>query len=244
MEIRDRAVIVTGASSGIGLEVAKLLSAGGAKPALVSRSRKKLEALSATLPQSLPIPTDMTKVDEVKEMVRQAAEHFGTVDALVNCAGQGYDAPVEKTDLATLRYIYDLHVVGPLVTMQEVIPLMRRRGGGSIVNVSSGLALALLPNMSPYSSTERAYSAISLAAREELKKDGIVVSVVYPYVTETDFEKNTIKHFVPQVEGKLPHPPDSAEFAARKVLEALQGGEAEVFAHDWMRGIGRGNPSG
>jgi short-subunit dehydrogenase len=186
----------------------------------------------------------MSKVDEVKEMVRQVVEHFGRVDALVNCTGQGYDAPVEKIDIATLRYIYDLYVVGPLVAMQEVIPLMRRHGGGSIVNVSSGLALALLPNMSPYSSTERAYSAISLAAREELKKDRIVVSVVYPYVTETDFEKNTIKHSVPEVEGKLPYPSDTAEFAARKVLEALQGGEAEVFAHDWMKRIGRGDPSG
>ncbi len=120
-------------------------------------------------------------------MIKQAAEHFGRVDALVNFAGQGYDAPVEKTDIETLRYIYDLYVVGPLVAMQEVIPLMRTQGGGSIVNVSSGLALALLPNMSPYASTKRALTAISLAAREELKKDKIVVSVFYPYVTMTDF---------------------------------------------------------
>lgn len=186
----------------------------------------------------------MTKPDEVKEMVRRTAEHFGRVDAPVNCAGQGYDAPVEKINIPTLRHIYDLHVVGPLVAMQEVIPLMRWHGGGSIVNVSSGLALALLPNMSPYSSTERACSAISLAAKEGLKKDEIVVSVVYPYVTETDFEKNTIKHFVPEAEGKLPYPPDTAEFVAGKMLKALQGGDAEILAHDWMKGMGQGNPTG
>ncbi len=244
MEIRDKVVIVTGASSGIGLETAKMLSVMGAKLALVSRSGKRLEELSRTLPSSLPIPADMTKADEVKTMVRRAVEHFGRIDALVNCAGQGYDAPVEKIDIPTLRYVYDLHVVGPLIAMQEVIPLMRRHGGGSIVNVSSGLALAVLPNMSPYASTERAYSAISLAAREELKKDGIVVSVVYPYVTETDFEKNTIKHSVPEVEGKLPYPPDTAEFVARKIIEALQGGDAEVLVHDWMKRVGQGDSSG
>ncbi len=244
MEFKDRAVIVTGASSGIGLETAKFLSARGSKLALAARSKQKLEELTRTLPSSFSIPTDMTKIDEVREMVRHAAEHFGRVDALVNCAGQGYDAPVEKTDIATLRYIYDLYVVGPLVAMQEVIPLMRRQGGGSIVNVSSGLALAPLPNMSPYSSTERALAAISLAAREELKKDKIVVSVVYPYVTTTDFEKNTIKHSVPEAQGELPFPPDTAEFAAKRVLEALEGGEAEIFAHDWMKTMGKGNPTG
>ncbi len=242
MEFKDRVVIVTGASSGIGLNTAKLLSTRGAKVALVSRSKEKLEELSKTLPSSLAVPADMTKVDEVKAMVRRTAEHFGRVDALVNCAGQGYDAPVEKTDIATLRYIYGLSVVGPLIAMQEVIPLMRRGGGGSIVNVSSGLALMPLPNMSPYSSTKRALGAISLAAREELKADRIVVSVVYPYVTMTDFEKNTIKHSVPEGEGELPFPPDTAEFAAGKVLEALEGGEAEVFAHDWMERISKGGP--
>ncbi len=242
MEFRDKTIIVTGASSGIGLQTARMLSARGAKLALAARSRSKLEELSSILPNSLSIPTDMTKVDQAKDLVRRTVEHFGRVDALVNCAGQGYDAPVEKTDIATLRYIYDLYVVGPLVAMQEAIPLMRGQGGGSIVTLSSGLALMLLPNMSPYSSTKRALAAIYLVAREELKKDNIIVGVVYPYVTTTNFEKNTIKHSVPEGEGSLPHPPDTAEFAAARVLEALESGRAETFAHDWMERLGKGNP--
>jgi short-subunit dehydrogenase len=235
VEIKGKAALVTGASSGIGKETARILSAKGARVALVARSREKLEELSRSLPSSIALAADISKPMEARRAVAEAATHFGRLDILVNCAGQGYDAPVEKTDLETLRYIYDLYVVGPLAAMQEAIPIMRRQGGGAIVNVSSGLALGLFPNMGGYSSTKRALGAISLVAREELKKDGITVGLVYPYVTETEFERNTVKHGVPAAEGKLPFPPDSAQFAAQKVVQAVETGEAEVLAHDWMK---------
>ena len=122
-------------------------------------------------------------------MVSRAMEHFGRIDILVNNAGQGYDAPVEKTEIPTFRYIYDLNVIGPLVAMQQVIPIMREQGGGTIINISSGTALMNLPGMSPYSSSKRALAGISLAAREELQADNIVVSVVYPYITRTGFRR-------------------------------------------------------
>ncbi len=76
--------------------------------------------------------------------------------------------------------------------MQKVIPIMQKQKAGMIVNVSSGTALMYLPNISPYSSLKRALVGISLTAREELKEEGIVVSVVYPYIISTDFEANTI----------------------------------------------------
>jgi NAD(P)-dependent dehydrogenase (short-subunit alcohol dehydrogenase family) len=239
METQGKIAIVTGASSGIGLATAKLLANEGAKAVLVSRSKEKLSALSAGLPGSLAITCDMSRPDDVKGMVAQAGRHFGRVDILVNCAGQGYDSPVEKIDLGTFRRIFELDVVGPLAAMQAVIPLMKGTGGGSIVNISSGTALAHWPNMSPYSSLKSALASISLTAREELKGDGISVSVIYPYVTLTDFEKNTIKNDVPEWDGELPHPPDTPEFVAGKILEAIRGGDAEVFPHGWMRELGK-----
>lgn len=242
VDVKNKVVILTGASSGIGLATARLLSEHGAKLALVARSKDKLEKLAGELPDSLAVPADMTKVDKVKGMVERTLAHFGRVEVLVNDAGQGYDAPVERIRVDTLSYIFQLDVVGPVVAMQEVIPLMRKQGGGVIVNVSSGTALMTLPNMSPYSSLKGALAMISLTAREELKEDGIVVSVVYPYVTLTDFEKNTIKDpslLTQSEEGgefdELPHPPDTAEHMAQKILEAIQTGEAEVFAHDWLK---------
>ena len=238
MNLQGKVVIVTGASSGIGLATARLLAKQGAKLVLVARSEDRLKQLSAELPGSLPFPADMTRVYEVESMVRWTMEHFGRVDVLINCAGQGYDAPVEKTNVDTFHRIFDLDVVGPLVAMEQVIPIMRKQGGGAIVNVSSGTALMYLPFNGAYSGLKRALANISLTAREELKGDGIVVSVVYPYMTLTDFEKNTIKDAVPEVEeqgGGPPFPPDTAEYVAQKILEGIESGEAEIFPHDWMK---------
>ena len=245
MNLRDSVVIVTGASSGIGLATARLLAEQGAKLVLVSRSREKLERLSAEVPNSVAVPADVTRVYEIEGMVRRTVEHFGRIDVLVNCAGQGYDAPVEKTNVDTFHRIFDLDVVGPLVAMEQVIPIMRRQGGGVIVNVSSGTALMYLPYNGAYSGLKRALANISLTAREELKKDNIVVSVVYPYMTLTDFEKNTIKDAIPEggeQGGGPPFPPDTAEYVAQKILEGIESGEAEIFPHDWMKRRANTNP--
>lgn len=239
MDVKNKVIIITGASSGIGLATAKLLDRHGARLSLVARSKDRLENLSRELSDSVAVPADMTKIGEIKRMVKRTLEHFGRVDVLINNAGQGYDAPVERIRVDTFRYIFELDVVGPVVAMQQVIPLMRKQGAGAIVNVSSGTALMTLPNMSPYSSLKGALAMISLTAREELKKDDIAVGVVYPYVTLTDFEKNTIKDpsllTQREEEGELPHSPDTAEYMALKILEAIQAGEAEIFAHDWLR---------
>jgi short-subunit dehydrogenase len=236
VKVDGSVVIVTGASSGIGLATAKLLAEMSAKLVLVSRSREKLMRLSLELPNSLAVPADMTRVSEIEGMVERVVEHFGRIDVLINCAGQGYDAPIEKTNVETFHYVFDLDVVGPLVAMEKVIPIMRKQGRGAIVNVSSGTALMYLPYNGAYSGLKRALAHISLTAREELKNDGIVVSVVYPYVTLTDFEKNTIKDAIPErEESGLPFPVDTADYVAKKILEGIQTGEPEIFAHDWMR---------
>ncbi len=242
MNVQDKIVIVTGASSGIGLATAKLLAEHGAKVVLVSRSKEKLEKLSKEIPLSIAIDADMTKISDIKRVVEQTQEHFGRIDILINNAGQGYDAPIEKTNIDTFHYIFDLDVVGPLAAMQQVIPIMRKLGGGAIINISSGTALMYLPNMGAYSASKRALANISLTAREELKKDNIIISVVYPYITLTDFENNTIKEPANNGEeqaGNAPFPPDSAELVAHKILDGIESEAAEIFAHDWMKKMGR-----
>lgn len=242
MDVKDKVAIVTGASSGIGEASAKLLTKNGAKVVLAARSKEKLEKLSKELPGSFAVPADMTKEKEVKEMVKKTIEHFGRVDILINNAGRGYDASTEEINIETFREIFELDVVGLLVAMQEVIPVMRRQKGGAIINVSSGTALMSLPNMGAYSSLKRAVAGLSLTAREELKKDNIAVSVVYPYITLTDFEKNTVKEkpgkidFEDGDEGDF-KPPDSAEYIAQKILDGIKTGKAEIFAHEWMENL-------
>ena len=207
----------------------------------MARSKEKLEKASRELLGSLVIRTDMTKEEEIREMVKKVKDHFGRVDILINNAGLGYDASIENTDIDTFHQLFDLDVIGPLIAIQEVVPIMRKQGGGAIVNISSGTALMALPNMSAYSSLKRALAGISLTANEEFKKDKIVVSVVYPYITLTDFEKNTLKakdieEFQWEEEDDSDFkPPDSAEYIAKKILEGIENEEAEIYAHDWMK---------
>ncbi len=238
MEVKDKVVIITGASSGIGEATAKLLSKNGARVVLAARNLKKLEDLSKELKESFVVKTDMTKEEEIKNLIQKTEEHFGRVDILINNAGQGYDAPVEKISTQTFKSLFELDLLGPTIAMKEVIPLMKKQGRGSIINISSGTALMALPNMSAYSSLKRAVVGMSLTANEELKEDNIKVSVVYPYITLTDFEKNTIKDGVREEnwENNDPdfQPPDTAEYIAEKILEAIKTGRPEVFAHNWM----------
>lgn len=242
MNINGKVVIVTGASSGIGLAAAKLLTEKGARVALVARSREKLEKLSNELPGSIVVIADMSNVSDIKKMIGTVLKEFKRIDILINNAGQGYDVPVEKIELDIFQKLMNLNLIGPLVAMQQVIPAMRKQGGGAIVNISSGTALMQLPNMAAYSSLKRALVGISLTANEELVNDHISVSVVYPYITDTDFEKNTIKSSQGtdfNQEGGPPFPMDAPEFVAEKILEAVQTGSPEVFVHDWMNPANR-----
>jgi len=237
MDIKGKVAIVTGASNGIGLATARLLAEKGAKVALVARSKDKLEKIAADLKDSLAVPADMTKPEQISKMVETVQKHYGRIDILINNAGQGYDAPVAKINPETLRQIFELDLVGPVIAIEKVAPVMKAKGGGSIINISSGTALMHIPNMGAYAAVKAALAHMSLTARDELKADRINVSVVYPYMTETDFEKNTIKNDVKWDDSGGGHEPpkgDSAEHVAGLILDCIKTGDAEVYAHDWM----------
>ena len=238
MEIKDKVVIITGASSGIGEATARLLAKNGAKVVLASRNKEKLKKLSKEIPGSFVVVTDMTKEDQIKNLIKKTKEHFGRIDILINNAGRGYDASIENINPETFRELFELDLLGPVIAMKEAIPVMRKQKSGMIVNISSGTALMAIPNMSAYSSLKRAIVGISLTAREELSEYNIKVSVVYPYITLTDFEKNTIKDGIEEDEWENDNsdlrPGDSPEYIAEKILEAIKTEEAQVYAHEWM----------
>lgn len=243
MKIRNKIAIVTGASSGIGLATAKLFAKNGAKVALAARSKDKLNKLAAELPNSFAIPTDMAKDISIRNMVKEVYKHYDRIDILINNAGQGFDGLIEHIDIKKYQYIIDLNLIGPLIAMQEVMPIMRKQGGGVIVNISSGLSKMYLPGMAGYASIKSAINTISLTAREELADDKIIVSVLYPYITATDFEKNTLRSikynsgqneiYTGEEDSNLP-PPDSAETVAQKILDVIASEKAEQFVHDWL----------
>lgn len=191
MDIKNKVVIVTGASEGIGRATAEALSREGAKVVLAARSDDKIAHLAHSLPGSLAVHADMRNPADIQNLIDRTIAVHDHIDILVNNAGQGMYGPVENINLEQYREIMELNVYGPLLAMQMVIPHMRGRGG-MIVNVSSRVSKNYFPNLAAYASTKYALNALSLTAREELKKDGIVVSVMHPKMTATDFGKNSI----------------------------------------------------
>ncbi len=239
MNPNNKVIIVTGASSGIGLATAKLLAKEGAKVVLAARSKEIIEKLGKELPGSLAVATDMTKPEDIENMISETHKKFGRVDALINNAGQGIYGAIENVDPEAYRKVFELNVVGPLIAMQKVIPIMKQQGGGTIINISSMVSKNYFPMLGAYASTKYALNALTLTARAELQKDNIIVSLVHPTLTLTDFGKNAVKSDVVAqgMESRnRPNMPtaDTAEYIAERILLTLQTGKAEMYAHDEM----------
>ncbi len=236
-KVDGKVIIVTGATAGIGLATARLLAQHGAKVALAARSMDMLEKLAEEIPGSFAIRTDMTDETDIKEMIHKVHQHFGRIDVLVNNAGQGLYGTIENVDIENYKDIFQLNVVGPLVAMQRVIPLMRAQGGGHILNISSLVSKNYFPMLGAYASTKYALNCISLTARAELEKDNIIVNVMHPGMTATEFGKNSYKsdeaaqHMESRFRDNM-STPDSADYIAERILHAIESERAEVIAHE------------
>jgi len=234
MEIKDKVAIVTGASEGIGEAVARRLAAKGAKVVLAARSADLLKKLESELPGSMAVPTDMRKPEEITALIKKTVDKFGRIDILINNAGQAQYGPVEKVEVEGYRSIVELNVFGPLRSMQAVIPQMREQGGGMILNVSSMVSKSYIPNLGSYASTKYALNALSLTARAELEKDGIVVCVFHPRMTATNFGKNAVGMRMHEDRAAAPARPgampiDTPQAVAEKLVGQIASEEAEVM---------------
>ena len=239
----DRAVcIITGASSGIGAATARLLGRLGAQVVLAARRTERLEALVAELPGSIAVTTDVTVPGQIERLVAQTVDAHGRVDVLVNNAGQGLHVPLEELDPADLRAVFELNVVAPLVGMQAVVPIMRAGSGGAIVNVSSATSLRVFPGLGGYSATKAALNMLSQVGRIEFASTGVLVSIVYPSVTATEFHQRLRAGAL--VSGGHPIRPDPPELAAAAIAFAITSGEAHVLVADPPRPIVPGDDEG
>jgi short-subunit dehydrogenase len=233
MNIKDKVVIVTGASEGIGKALAETLAGKGAKLVLAARSEDKLKALAAKLPGAIAVRADMRKPKDVAALVEAAISAHGRIDILINNAGQGMYGPVEGVDIELYKSAMELNVYAPLRAMQLVIPHMRKSGGGMLLNISSMVSKNAYPSLGPYASTKYALNALSFTARAELAKDKIIVSVFHPRMTATRFGENAIgarPSYSGGSGGGAARAPevDSAEQVAAKVLELIGSEAAEA----------------
>jgi short-subunit dehydrogenase len=219
--------IVTGASEGIGRAIAVELGKRGAKVVLAARAVGNLNKVEKEIPGSVAFTTDMRESRDIRKLVEHTMENFGRVDILVNNAGQGLRAPIERIAIEDYKEIFELNVVGVLRAMQEVIPIMRKQGKGTILNISSQVTRGHIPDLAGYSSTKYALNSLTLTARQELAKDGIVVCNFYPTLTATNFGQNARgeKYDSRTVAGTADQPQD----VAAAVCDQIESGEAEAF---------------
>ena len=242
MEIDGAVCIVTGASSGIGTATARLLSGLGAHVVLAARRTERLEDLAVELPGSLVVSTDVTIAAQVERLVARTVDTCGTVDVLVNNAGQGLHVPLEELDPTDLRAVFELNVVAPLVGMQAVLPVMRAREHGAIVNVSSATSLRVFPGLGGYAATKAALNMVSQVGQLELADAGVAVSVVYPSVTATEFHQRLRAGHL--VSGGHTIQPDPPELPATAIAFAIRTGEAHVLVADPPKPIAPGDNGG
>ena len=226
MEIRDKVVLITGASAGIGLAAVERFAGAGAKLALVARSADILEQLAKDLRaqghEALAIPADLCDMAQVRSAVEQTVEQFGRIDILLNNAGQAAAGNIADLNLDHMRQIVELNVYAPLVAMQAVIPVMREQGGGLIINVSSMVSKMRIPGLAAYAATKSALNMISDTARVELAPENIRVISIFPRLTSTDFGKHSLgnrEQHERRREG-TPVPTDTPEYVADKILAA------------------------
>ncbi|HEX4187487.1 MAG TPA: SDR family oxidoreductase [Solirubrobacteraceae bacterium] len=234
MELTDKVAIVTGASSGIGQATARRLAGEGARLVLAARRTERIQALAAELGQARAVTTDMRDPAQVRALVAAATDAYGGVDVLVNNAGQGLHVPVMDIALDDLEAVTELNFYAPLVAMQAVAPIMRKRGGGSIVNVSSGTTLMLPTGTAGYAATKAALNMLSRTARAELADDGITVSIVYPFLTATEFHE-TLRAGAGarRRPGLEPHSPELVADAIAQLIQS--GGEQAVLVPEQLR---------
>lgn len=227
MDIEKSIIIVTGASSGIGMATATAAIEQGARVALIARREDRLRDLARQLgPNSLAVPCDVTDPAQIEISIQTVLGAFDRIDVLVNNAGRGFYSGINEIDIAGYRALLELNTVAPLAMMQAVTPQMRRQGQGAIVNVSSGATFGILPGAGAYTSSKAALNMLSDVARVELAESGICVSTIYPFVTDTEFygsveEGRTAAEMELEKVGSEIH---SSKRVAEKILGLIRSG--------------------
>ena len=219
-------MLVTGASSGIGAATARLAHSQGARVVLAARRAERLASLAEELPGSLAVPTDVTQRADVAELCDRALQASGSIDVLVNNAGQGLHVPLTEVEADDFLAIWELNVLAPLTLMQAVLPAMSRQGAGAIVNVSSMTSLMAIPGLGAYAAAKSALNMLSQVARKEFAAIGVVVSLVYPGITETEFHMSLRAGKLRDGASRMPALP--AVKVAEAIISVLQSGDAEV----------------
>lgn len=197
MKPENRVVILTGASEGIGRATAYVLAQAGCRLALAARRPDPLQILAAELSaagySAIAIPTDMGDTAQAVSLASKTIEAFGRIDVVINNAGLGVRDWLVDLSEAEARRTMDVNYFGPLALIQAAIPYLKTNpNGGLIINVSSIVGRRAMPGLAGYCASKAALEKMAESLRLELKAANIRVSTVYPGVTATRFNDNSL----------------------------------------------------
>ena len=237
-----RRALVTGASSGIGEATVRLLARAGYRLALLARRQERMQQIVQSLPGQgghLILAGDVGDEQFLARARARIETEFGALELLVNNAGQGYRAPVEKLNADQVRSVFSTNVLGPLLVCQQMLGLLRRGSRPVLVQVSSVVAGRGVPGQAVYSASKAALSSISQALRLEWAQAGIAVCDLRPGLTATAFFESQVNP------GQLPQPnlarAHAADRVAQAILELDRNPRPELWLNSkwrWLAGLG------
>ncbi|MDA8382763.1 MAG: SDR family NAD(P)-dependent oxidoreductase [Betaproteobacteria bacterium] len=221
---------MTGGASGIGLALAETMLSYGAKQVVLAdfndeNLKGETERLNMAYPgKVLGLHCDVTKEEDVQEMIRKAAGFGGRIDVLFNNAGAGFGGFFDKQTNEDWEKAFALNFYGALYGIRAVLPIMRKQGGGHIVNIISGIAFSPMAQQTMYSATKAALNGLTLALRYELWDENIRVTSATPGTTVTAIWKS----------GGVKPPPgaQSAEQSAKTILAGVARNERLVLGDE------------
>ncbi len=232
--------LITGCSSGLGKSMAEVLLEKGEQVAVTARHPEAVSELKERFPdRALLLRLDVKNKNDVETAVSRTVETFGKIDVLINNAGYGYRAAVEEGKEEDVANLFETNFFGAVRTIKEVLPHMRSRKQGAIVNISSVAAECAMPGSGYYSASKAALESMSDALRKEVEPLGMQVMVVEPGAFRTDFSGRSLTQSdteiedyaqtagkrrigVEKVHGTQPGDPRKA---AQVIFEILQRGE-------------------
>ena len=195
MKFKEKVVIITGASGGIGAETAKLFAEKGAITVLVARTESNLSMVSESIQEkggkTLIVPTDVSVEKDVEDMVKRVMDKFGHIDILFNNAGVSKIGAVSGDKFVDdLRQMIDIDFLGTVYCVKHVLPILKSQGYGHILNMSSVVGMKSFANFTGYSSIMHAISGYTDGLRQELHGSNINVSIIHPALTKTNLLEN------------------------------------------------------
>ncbi len=236
MIFKDKTVIITGGSEGVGAAAARLFANAGANLFLVARNKKNLEAIAAELRDRTKVEIfamDVSDADACVDLFKKANFEFGRVDILINNAGYHKRGPLESVEVEELARMIDVNLRAPIMLTRIALPYLRDADGGAIINVGSLAGRTPVPNSATYAASKAGLRSLTYALAEELGNSQIKVAVVSPGPIDTGFIMANIDN---TSDLTFSQPMSTAEEVAQVILDLCGNNQREV-AMPWVSGV-------